>query len=299
MGFIAIEVPTALGLSPRPDNSELPGGTWRAPGALRAAGLMRVLGARDGPVIEVGGYDGTRESPSGARNSAAVADQTAAIAAAVGQTLDAGDVPLVVGGDCSVLLGSSLALRRRGRFGLAFVDGHLDFRHLGNTVQLSAVAGEDLAVVTGRGPELLAGVDGLGPYVADVDVVALGEREHNPVTSDIHATAIDVVDLAELRRRNPQRAGLAAIARLRDAGCEAAWLHLDVDVLDSELMPAVDSPQADGLAAPELVALLDALTRDGFVAGAEITIYDPDLDPDGCCAATLVEIVGTGLRGRR
>lgn len=124
---------------------------------------MRVLGARDGPVTEGGGYDATRESPSGARNRAALADQTAALAAAVGQTLDAGDVPLVVGGDCSMLLGSSLALRRRGRFGLVFVDR-------------------------------------LGPYVADTDVV----------------------DLAELRRRSPERAGIAAIARLRDAGCEAA-----------------------------------------------------------------------------
>jgi arginase len=116
--LVGIEVPTALGLSPKPGSSGRPRGTWRAPSALRAAGLMRVLGARHGPVIEVGGYDATRESPSGACNSGALADQTAALAAAVGRTLDAGDVPLVVGGDCSVLLPPSRqrdATERRGR----------------------------------------------------------------------------------------------------------------------------------------------------------------------------------------
>lgn len=44
-----------------------------------------------------------------------------------GEVLDAGDVPIVLGGDCSILLGNLLALRRRGRHGLLFIDGHADF----------------------------------------------------------------------------------------------------------------------------------------------------------------------------
>ena len=61
-------------------------------------------------------------------NRAQIPAYTRVLADRVGTLLDAGERPLVLGGDCSILLGAMLALRRRGRFGLAFVDGHLDFR---------------------------------------------------------------------------------------------------------------------------------------------------------------------------
>lgn len=296
MAVVVIEVPTALGLSPFPGGGGRARGTWRAPKALRAAGLVERLDAHDAPAIDVPPYNPVREPPSGARNTAGLVDQTAALADAVKAVLDAGDRPVVVGGDCSVLLGATLALRRRGRYGLVFVDGHLDFRHLGNSVQLSAVAGEDLAVVTGRGPDALSNIGGLRPYVADADVVALGERECDATTADVYDTAIDVVGLAEVRRRGMATVAAGAIGRLRDRGCEGAWIHIDVDVLDGQLMPAVDSPQPDGLGASELAALLTDLTGDGFAVGAEITIYDPELDPEGRCADALVDMLAAGLR---
>jgi arginase len=64
-------------------------------------------------------------------------------------------------------------------------------------------------------------------------------------------------------------------------------------VLDPEIMPAVDSPDAGGLRPDELVALLEGLAP--RAVGASITVFDPDLDPDGRYAALLADILAGGL----
>ena len=75
----------------------------------------------------------------------------------------AGEFPVVLGGDCSIQLGASLALRRLGRYGLAAVDGSADFRHPGNSDRVGAAGGEELALATGRGQADLTDLEGLGP----------------------------------------------------------------------------------------------------------------------------------------
>ena len=112
---------------------------------------MARLGANDGGRVQPPPYTPDHDA-TGTRNGLAIADYAVRLADRLGELLDAGGFPLLLGGDCSILLGPMLTLRRRGRYGLAFIDGHLDFRHPGNSSRLSAVAGEDLAVVTGRGP---------------------------------------------------------------------------------------------------------------------------------------------------
>lgn len=67
------------------------------------------------------------------------------------------------------------------------------------------------------------------------------------------------------------------------------WLHLDVDVLDAEIMPAVDSPDPNGLTWDEFDRLLRVLLGSSRITGMEVTIFDPDLDSDGSLAASLVD----------
>jgi arginase len=237
----------------------------RAGRAVRA-GLLRNLAARDAGSVPVPPYRFERDPATGIHNRDGIAAQTRALAAAVGTSLDQGERVLINGGDCSVLIGAALALRRRGRHGLVFIDGHLDFRHLGNSNRLSAAAGEDLAIVTGRGLEDHANIDGLGPYFQDSDVVAVGEREADP-RHDIEATQIIVFDLAHVRRAGAET--VATLAQERLSAAEAGyWVHLDVDVLDSELLSAVDSPQPDGLQPHELVPLLRTLASTGACAAS-------------------------------
>ncbi len=78
------------------------------------------------------------------------------------------------------------------------------------------------------------------------------------------------------------------------SGLDGYWLHLDVNVLDPEVMPAVDSPAPHGLLPGDLTEFLAELAPGA--AGAQITVFDPDLDPDGRYAVLLTDILATGLR---
>jgi arginase len=287
---VVVDAPSNLGLRP-PAPHTIPG-CWRLPQALRRAGIVARLHAADGGQVTPPAYTPDRDA-TGTRNGLAIAGYSVKLADRVDEVLDAGGFPVLLGGDCSILLGAMLALRRRGRYGLAFVDGHLDFRHPANNGQLSAVAGEDLAVVTGRGPEPLADLEGRRPLVCDADVVALGHHDPDPTWyQDVRsATAITVIDADQIRR---DAAGAAAktLAILERRDLEGFWIHLDVDVLDRQVMPAVDSPEPGGLDYPELIVLLRALIASDLAVGAELTIFDPDLDQDGHLAAELATAVG-------
>jgi len=66
------------------------------------------------------------------------------------------------------------------------------------------------------------------------------------------------------------------------------WVHLDADVLDDAVMPAVDSRQPGGLGQAEFIEALRVLLRSGLAVGMDVTIFDPDLDPTGEIAEGLV-----------
>jgi arginase len=294
-----LDAPSVLGLRP-PAPGRLPG-SRRLPDALRGQGLVERLGAADAGRVEPPPYHPEIEPATGVRNGTAIAGYSAALADRIGELLGQGRFPLLLGGDCSILLGSMLALRRRGRYGLVSIDGGLDFRHAGNADPagpvgpLGSVAGEDLAVVTGRGAELLTDLEGRRPLVREGDVVALGHRNLAGLEDEVLATPMALYDVAALRRHGPAAAAEAALAGLAGRGVEGFWIHLDSDVLDPAIMPAVDSPEPGGLAYDELVALLRVFAASELATGMQVTIFDPELDADGHLAAELADAVVAGL----
>lgn len=259
--------------------------------ALRERGLRERLGAADGGVVVPPPYRPEREAATGVRNGAAIGRYSRRLAEVVGEALDGGEFPVLVGGDCSIVLGAAVALRRRGRYGLAFVDGHNDFRHPGGGGPVGAVAGEDLAIVTGRGAAGLADLDGLRPYVRDEDVVAIGQDGEGDEETGFGRTAIVRRSANEVRARGGGAVGGEAAERLSRAPVAGFWLHLDVDVLDERVMPAVDSPNPAGLAVATLGELLAALLAGPGAVGMDVTIYDPTLDPGGELAELIVGVV--------
>jgi arginase len=89
----------------------------------------------------------------------------------------------VLGGDCSILLGTMLALRRRGRYGLLYIDGDADFYQPEVNPLRGAASASDPAFATGRGPGVVTDIEGRRPLVRDEDVVVVfgcrdaGDRE--------------------------------------------------------------------------------------------------------------------------
>lgn len=289
-----LDAPSNLGLSP-PVPGSAPGASKLA-GALRDQRLLERLGAVDAGVVTPPRYLPDLEPGPRTRNHDAVATYSVALAGRVGRIIDDGGFPVVLGGDCSILLGPALALRRRGRYGLAYVDGHGDFRHPGNTSELSAAAGEDLALVTGRGPGDLTNIDGLSPYVHDNDVMVLGIRDADGWTRDLDAEGIALVPSSRVTGRGTEVAR-AALRHFDRPELSGYWLHFDVDVLDAELMPAVDSPEPLGLDWTDVEDLLTPLVNGNGAVGMQVTIFDPDLDPDGQLAASLADLLVNVLAG--
>jgi len=291
-GIFVLDAPSNLGLRP-PAGGKEPG-VRRLPDRLRAHRLLKRVGAADGGRIPAPPYDPAIELVTGVRNAQAIAAYSQQLAAAVQPLVSSGAFPLVLGGDCSILLGPMLALRRQGRYGLCFIDGHLDLL----TPESSAskgVAGMDLALAIGHGPDLLSNLDGLRPLVQESDVVALGFRGgtegYGALTEPATRPPLLWLPLTDVREQGPVAAAEAALALFEGARVQGFWIHLDVDVLDDSVMPAVDSRQPDGLSYEELGAVVRRLLQSPLAVGMELTILDPDLDPDGLIIESFVDFL--------
>jgi arginase len=292
-----LDAPSNLGLRP-PTATSVPG-CAKAPGALRDQGLIARLGARDAGCLTPSRYDpGDWRPGDGVCHAGAIAAYSRALAERIGSIIDRGEFPVILGGDCSILLGAALAMHRLGeavggRIGLVYVDGHSDFRHPGNASYVGAAAGEGLALVTGRGQPDLASIEGRRPYFRDIDVVVLGVRAQDEYRLDLQAAGIVIRPVPTLRAEGAARTAQWAHDQLAD--CAGYWVHVDVDVLDPAVMPAVDAPDPGGIAFTELELLLAGLVDTPHCLGVEITVFDPDYDPDGTYAAEIVATLAAGL----
>lgn len=280
-----VEAPSILGLRPT--------GVEKLPEALNRAGLSKSLGARNAGRVESASYRENRDPETGFLNTQEIADYSRRLAAQLDRILDAGDFPLVLGGDCSILIGSMLALNRRGRHGLLFLDGHMDFYQAEANVNGEA-ASSDLALVTGRGPALMTTYDGHCPLVADEDVVAFGfrdEHEAQSYGSQPLPPGLKAFSLIEVRRFGAEAAARDAVVHVAEHGTRGYWIHFDADVLKDTIMPAVDYRIPDGLTWTEIEAVLRVALGHPKVAGMEVTILNPTLDVEGNILRAFVEML--------
>jgi arginase len=252
------------------------------PDALRAVGLLEGLpDVRYAGRVSVPPYVPLRDESTGVLNPEGVCTFALRLADRVAFTLGLGRFPLVLGGDCSILLGSALALRRRGRFGLFFLDGHADF-YSPEAEPNGEVASMDLAIVTGHGPKAITDLEGRCPLVQEEDAVVFGFRDAELAATyrspDVRRTAMHLFDLTVVRRLGPAEAARQGLAALVASGVEGFWVHLDADVLNDEVMPAVDYRMPDGLWPEELTEALAVILASPLAVGMEVTIYNPTFD---------------------
>ncbi len=299
-----LDAPSNLGLRPpRPDHEP---GVWRLAGALREHGIVSQIRARDVGAVPRLPYSFQADELTGFRNGPSLARYTEQLSRKIGSQLDQDTFLFVLGGDCSILLGATLALRRRGRYGLCFIDGHNDFCYARDPKWRGryTAAGLDLALAAGHGPDALTNLDGLKPYVREEDVVALGFYKDDAdneffATEQFYESKIQRLDAERIRKSGAAETAKVALRSLERSDLKGFWIHCDADVLHQSVMPAVDSPNPGGLTFEQLTNILGVLLCSPKAVGMELTIFDPELDPKDSYAAALVSAVTSAFRVRQ
>lgn len=268
-------------------------GVARGPAALREAGLVDTLRA----LVDVHDYgDVVLPDPSPRRDAAThVIDPEGLVALvinvreALAPILRDGRFPLVIGGDCPLLLGCLAAAEDHDRVGLLFVDGHED-AYLPAQSTTGEAADMELAFALGMADVPWPGLASMLPLVEMADVRILGARDAGALRAEGVASLSDRLTLVsgDALADDPEGATATASSSLVDPW----WFHLDLDVLSTEALPAIDYPQPGGLDWDELSLVAEtALGRDP--SGWDVTIYNPDLDPERIHAGRIVRFIGS------
>lgn len=297
-----IAAPSNLGL--RPPSPGFEPGAWEAPEALLSAGLASRLVPTRLVELPRPPYEFEMQPATRIRNGVTIREHALTLADGVETALSAARFALVLGGDCSILLGCLVGARRGGRCGLVHVDGHSDFFHPGNfdmRSRLGSAAGMDLALATGRGELLLTHWPRVGiPLVPDDDVIQVGDRDAEAQPDARSYDGLLDASITQLTIQEVLRLGVAEACdrvaeHLERRRLERVWLHVDLDVLDERIMPAVDSPGSPGLDFSQLADLISRLVGTGRMLGLDITIYDPELDQRGKYLPGIVDCLVSGL----
>jgi arginase len=282
------------------DGSGTSRGEAGAPRAFRDAGLVDRLGAVDFGDLPVTIDDDRRDPSAGIIGYQGLVHGTSVIADAVSSALHAGWRPFLIGGCCSILPGALAGMRRHtGPAKLVFLDGHLDLFTPSDT-RTGELAGMALAAVTGYGPAPLTTIAGHAPLVEPADVVALGDADAARRRDYGGAEAAAAIpDAHVFDAESILSAGAAAVAEravaLVDQGAMPFWMHLDADILDASVTPAVSYPVEGGIGWAELEILLGTLGRDPRLAGVSLAGLNVNRDHRGTFVPRLTSLFGASV----
>jgi arginase len=277
-------------------------GQERAPRALRAAGLLERLRSAGisvddhGDVVsEIFAVDHTqptrRNLPAVARVIRVVADRVAGVDAA-------GDVPLVIGGDCTITLGVVAGLqRRRPGIGLFYFDGDADLA-TPQTTTSGVLDAMGIAHLLGLADTELALVGGRRPMLADDRLVLFGVDESDPESFQpaVLAAHPGLRHYADRQvRADPAGCAAAALSALRRAS-DGIVVHFDVDAVDSGDLPLANYPHyGTGITLDQAAEVLRVAVAAPDVAAVVLTEVNPSHDPDGRQLQRYATAVGDAL----
>jgi arginase len=257
---------------------------------LRRAHLVQQLADSGHSVTDLGDLIGlqflnVRDPETGIMDYRTWVALSARLSKKVGEMIDRKAFPLLLGGDCSMLVGIMAAVaHNQPPVGLVFLDGHADF-HSPETSPEGDPADMELAVLTGRGPHAITHVAGKYPLMEEDHIRVYGIRARD----GIDQSPVRVYDRQQMAQR-----GIHAVVTegLEDFIRKAmpVWLHFDVDVIDPSFMPVM-FPEPDGLTVEETAEILQLVQAKGRSIGMSIACYHPELDAGGRAGARLVNLV--------
>jgi arginase len=284
-------VPLDLGQSRR--------GVDMGPSAVRVAGLEARLEAI-GHVVEDGGNVAVaipEQKKSGAAHAKYLKEITATCtknAELVLKSLEAGKVPLVLGGDHSVAAGTVAGVaefyrRQNQRIGLIWIDAHSDM----NTPETSPsgnVHGMPLAAIMGLGPAELGNIFNFSPKVRPENCVLVGIRDVDAHEKEnIRRAGVEVFTMRDIDERG-MRAVMEEALRMAGRGTAGYHISLDMDWIDPEDAPGVGTPVWGGATYREAHLAMEIIADHGRMLSFEIVEVNPVIDEHNQTADLAVEL---------
>ena len=294
-----IGVPLDLGQSRR--------GVDMGPSAVRVANLNSRIQSLGYEVEDFGNVPvrQAEASPSGhpqAKYLPQIAATCESLALQVSRTLEDGSMPLVLGGDHSVAVGTvsgvSQFFHKRGKkIGLIWLDAHADM----NTPETSPsgnVHGMPLACIAGMGPTELTGIGGYSPKVEPSNIVIVGLRDvdalEKPHVRDSGVRAYTMRHIDEHGLRYVMREAIRAASE----GTAGFHLSLDMDFVDPQHAPGVGTPVRGGATYREAHLAMEMICDSGRMLSMEVVEVNPVIDEVNRTADLAVELIMSGL-GKR
>ncbi|HRN61687.1 MAG TPA: arginase [Luteimonas sp.] len=283
-------VPTDVGAGTR--------GASMGPEALRVARLVEALSARGVDVVDSGDVSGPKnpwQGPvDGYRHLGQVVAWNQAVFETTSAILGAGRLPLMLGGDHCLAIGSIAAVadhcRRAGKtLRVLWLDAHTDF----NTSQITPsgnVHGMPVACLCGIGPDVLTRIGGHVPAIVPAQVRQLGIRS---VDIDekrlVKEHALDIYDMRYIDEVGMKRAMEQALLGLDDN----THLHVsfDVDILDPAIAPGTGTPIPGGINYREAQLVMEMVADSGRMGSLDIVEVNPALDDGNRTAELAVDLV--------
>jgi arginase len=277
-------------------------GVDMGPSAVRVAGLEASLEAI-GHVVEDGGNiavaipEQKKEGDPRAKYLKEITATCTKHAETVMKTLEAGKVPLVLGGDHSVAAGTVAGVaefyrqqrRQDQKVGLIWIDAHADI----NTPETSPsgnVHGMPLAAVLGLGPPELANIFGFSPKVQAENCVLVGVRDIDAAEKEnIRETGIEVYTMRDIDERG-MRTVIEEALRVAGRGTAGYHISLDMDWIDPEDAPGVGTPVRGGASYREAHLAMEIIADHGRMTSFEIVEVNPVIDEHNRTANLAVEL---------
>jgi arginase len=277
-------------------------GSEKAPAALRAAGLAEKLQSAGFEVIDHGDC-ATRlfaddDEHRRARNLPEIVASLNELKLRAEVAIKSGALVLVLGGDCSQVIGLLTGARRYYKnISLLWFDRDADLNTPATTPS-GRIDGMVVANIIGKGAPELTRFWGDGALVREPDVLLFGlERLDPPEQEFLTRSPMRHIYMADIAIKGASKSAHDALTQLH-ADTREFVVHLDTDVLDASELPSVNVPGTGGLRLPEAHAILQEIVKHKNLLALDIAQYNPDKDPDGSGAQKLVALLVDALSAR-
>ena len=202
-----------------------------------------------------------------------------------------GDLPIVMGGDHSIAIGSVGGATHSGPAGLIWIDAHADF-NTPDTSPSSNIHGMPLAVLTGRGPPDLINVGRPGAKIEPENVVLIAVRALDMnERQELRECRMGIFTMREIDERGIATVAREALGRLRHV--QRLHVSLDVDSLDPNYAPGVGTPVPGGLNTREAHLLMELIAEDGRLGSVDVVEINPIIDLQNRTATLAADLLAS------